>query len=144
MKKLALVVLLASLSIFTMNFACNQSQQTKAAQLADTLAHSISAVHSAIDVAHTNGLISDVDYRAILNDLLTADQAGLNINAAISGIAAGTSTSAQLNAAIQAMQNALTDGTARIKDPNTLAEVKVAVAALDTALTSIESFYPSK
>lgn len=143
-KKSAFSVLVICLALITMNFSCNKDQETQAAKLADSLAHSITAVHNAIDVAYSDKLISDTDYKVILNDLLTADQAGLNINAAISGIANGTSTTSQLNAAISSMENALTDGTLHIKNPDTLVKVNAAVAAINTTLTSIESLYLSK
>jgi hypothetical protein len=140
-KKTISILFVALLAFVSMNFVCTQSQEKKAAQLADAYAHSIAAIHASVDAAYTAGKISDADYQAILKDILTADQGGLDLNTAIRGIADGTSTTAQVNAAISAIEAALTDGTAHIKDPTTLQGVQAAVAAINLTLTSIESIY---
>ena len=125
-------------------FVCTPNQEKQAAQFADTYAHSVSAVHNAVDQAYSQGKINQADYQAILRDLLSADQGGLDLNTAIRGVAAGTSTTAQINTVVTAIEAALTDGTAHIKDPTTKQEVETAVAAVNVTLTSIESVYGGK
>lgn len=121
--------------------ACTPDQEKKAGQLADTYAHSVSAFHNAVDVAHEKNLISEPDYQAILKDIITADQGGLELNSTIRGIAKGTSTTDQVNAIVQGIEHALTNGTAHIKDPNTLAEVNVIIQSINLTLTSVEQIY---
>lgn len=125
-------------------FACSDSQEKQAAQFADTFAHSISAVHAAVDAAHTTGKLTDANYQSILKDILAADQGGLDLNTTIRGIAAGTTTTAQLNSVVQEIESALTDGAAHIQDHNTLAQVQTAISAINLTLTSIESIYGGK
>jgi len=138
MKRTILILMLVFAST---NFVCNSQQEKKAAQFADTYAHSLSAVHASIDTAHANGKISETDYQAILRDLLTANQGGLDLNVTIRGIANGTNNKSQLNPIVQGIELALIDGTAHIKDPNTAAEVQAAVSAINLVLTSIEQIY---
>jgi hypothetical protein len=126
------------------NFVCTPSQEKKAAQFADTFAHSVMVIHSAVDVAHASGKVSDADYQAILKDLLEANQDGLKLNNIIRGVAAGTTITAQLNIVVQEIESALTDGTSHIKNPTTLKEIQVVVDSINLTLTSIESLYGGK
>lgn len=137
---LILVVSLVIAALLVVAFTCNkQSATVDAAKFADSFAHGVSAFHNAVDVAHTAGKISDADYQVILKDIVTADEAGLSLNTAISGYAAGTTTQAQVQAIVTTIENALTDGVAHITDPTTLTEVNTLVAAVNTTLTTLVS-----
>lgn len=140
MKKLTLLVLIVLGSLVSMNFTCSNAQK-KAAQAADVFANGVASLHTAIDTAYKAGKISKDDYVAILGYIVEADKDGLQLNSTIAGVAAGTSTTAQVNTIVQSIETALTNGTAHIKDPQTLAEVNAAVAAINTTLTTIETIY---
>ena len=133
--------LISILSICLCNFTCSQNQETQAAKYADTYAHGIAAFHDAVDVAHAAGKIPDVEYQNILQDLLIANQGGLDINTTIRGIAAGTSSLQQLQTVVKGIQTALNDGTSRVKDPDTLAQLNALVASINLTLTSIVQVY---
>jgi len=142
-KKLTLLILIVLGSFLSMNFTCSNAQK-KAAQAADVFANAVTSVHVAVDTAYKAGKISKDDYTAVLQALAEADKDGLQLNSTIAGIGAGTSTTAQINTIVQAIETALTNGTTHIKDPTTLAEVQTAITSINTTLTTIETIYGGK
>ena len=140
MRKLALVILIVLCSLCSVNFTCSNAQK-KAAQAADAFANGITSVHTAVDIAYKAGKIPKDDYAAFLQALAEADKDGLQLNSTIAGIGAGTTTSAQINTIVQSIETALTNGTAHIKDPTTLAEVQTAITSINATLTTIETIY---
>ena len=131
------------LAVFLMStaFVCTSAQQTQASKYADSYAQSLKSIHDAVDSALVSGKLTPAEKQNAYKALLKANEAGLHINSAIRAVAAATGPVSAVQAAIAEASSAIDDGTASIKNPDTLAIVKSLAASAKAILGQIAEVY---
>ena len=132
---------LVTVLLLTTAFVCTSSQQTQAAKYADTYAQSLKSIHDAVDSALVSGKITPAEKQEAYQALLRANMAGVHLNAAIRGVANSTEQVAAIQSAVDEATSAINDGTAAIKNPETLALVQSLALSAKVVLGQIVTLY---
>jgi hypothetical protein len=144
MKQRATIALTVVLLFVASAFTCTQQQKTDAAKFADTYAQTLVSIHTAVDSSFAQGKLSPQEVQDVYKALIKANEAGLHLNSAIRGVAAGTDTYTSIHAAVTEAEAALDDGTLAIKNPTTQATVRAFTESGKTALFLLEQVYGGK
>jgi len=137
MRKLLTTLTTAALVIILAG--CPNDSWQKAAQLSDDFAHSIRAAQDVEIAAFNQGLIDLDDHKAVEIVFIEVAKDGQTLDAAIlSGSKSKTVTQA-FKAALTATEGALEANQLHIKNPNTRAEISIALTGAKSILDTMEA-----
>lgn len=118
---------------------CTPATLAKLAQASDNASIIMKGLESAVNAAHTQGLIPDADDLFIQQSVSTVASAGTTLDACIRGAGSTNGAVVCISGTMTQLQTLQSEGALHLKSPQAISDFSIAISSVQTLLASVET-----